>query len=172
MNAYKVLGMPENATSREIKKKYRSLAQKYHPDKNPDNAEAEKKFKEISEAYYTGIEKCKSHLPYLEEYYKIGEYFDRFLSKSIISLKESEIKSTGYVVHTLEASIWCLLNSDSYSEAVLKAVNLGDDSDTTAAVTGGLAGIMYGLDKIPEGWLSQLARKEDIMELIDKSDFK
>lgn len=51
MNAYKVLGMPDNATSREIKKKYRSLAQKYHPDKNPGNAEAEKKFKEISEAY-------------------------------------------------------------------------------------------------------------------------
>lgn len=75
---------------------------------------------------------------------------------------EDEIKSTGYVVDTLEAALWCLLNTDSYKEAVLKAVNLGDDTDTVAAVTGGLAGIMYGYDNIPKEWIETLRGKEVI----------
>ena len=53
------------------------------------------------------------------------------------------------MLHTLKASIWCLLTTDNYKDAVLKAVNLGEDTDTTAAVTGGLAGLLYGLDNIP-----------------------
>jgi ADP-ribosyl-[dinitrogen reductase] hydrolase len=65
----------------------------------------------------------------------------------------------------LEATLWCLLNTNSYAEAVLRAVNLGDDTDTTAAVTGGLAGIHYGLDNIPAEWLSQIARKAAIEDL-------
>ena len=64
-----------------------------------------------------------------------------------------------------KASIWCLLTTDNYSDAVLKSVNLGNDTDTTAAVTGGLAALLYGFDSIPNEWLSQLARKEDIEDL-------
>jgi ADP-ribosylglycohydrolase len=66
---------------------------------------------------------------------------------------------------TLEASIWCLLTTNSYKEAVLKAVNLGNDTDTTGAVTGGLAALFYGLDAIPKDWLSVVVRKEDIIKL-------
>ena len=91
--------------------------------------------------------------------------FDRLLSANILDLEAQEIQSSGYVVHTLEASIWCLLTTSTYPNAVLKAVNLGNDTDTTAAVTGGLAGIMYGYDAIPGNWLAQLARKEDIEDL-------
>jgi ADP-ribosyl-[dinitrogen reductase] hydrolase len=91
--------------------------------------------------------------------------FDRLLTDRIDMIPEEQIQSSGYVLHTLEASIWCLLTTDNYKDAVLKAVNLGQDTDTTGAVTGGLAGLLYGYDSIPEHWLSHLARKDDIEDL-------
>jgi len=83
-------------------------------------------------------------------------------------LDMSEIQSSGYVVDTLEAAIWCLLNSNDYAECVLKAVNLGEDTDTVAAVTGGLAGIFYGVDSIPRDWIDTIVKKEYIYELCDR----
>ena len=80
-------------------------------------------------------------------------------------MKEEDIHSGGYVIHTLEASLWCFLNTGNYAEAVLKAVNLGGDSDTTGAVTGGLAGLFYGWQTIPEEWLAVLARRTEIEDL-------
>jgi ADP-ribosyl-[dinitrogen reductase] hydrolase len=91
--------------------------------------------------------------------------FDRLLIDRIDMIPENQIHSSGYVLHTLEASIWCLLNTDNFKDAVLKAVNLGQDTDTTGAVTGGLAGLLYGFDNIPKHWVSQLARKDDIEDL-------
>lgn len=64
-----------------------------------------------------------------------------------------QVRSSGYVLDTLTASRWCVATSDSYEEAVLKAVNLGGDTDTTAAVTGGLAGLLWGHESIPERWV-------------------
>lgn len=90
------------------------------------------------------------------------------LTSDIKSLSENNISGSGYVIHSLGASLWCCLNSDSFEQAVLKAVNLGEDTDTTAAITGGLAGLMYGIDAIPERWLSQLARLEDIQSLCER----
>ncbi len=94
--------------------------------------------------------------------------FNRLLKENIDEAAEDEIHSSGYVLHTLEASIWCLLTTSSYSEAVLKAVNLGADSDTTGAVTGGLAGLLYGYDAIPKAWVEQLARRTDIEDLANR----
>jgi ADP-ribosylglycohydrolase len=82
-------------------------------------------------------------------------------------LPEQEIKSSGYVVDTLEAAIWCLMNTSNYKDCVLKAVNLGDDTDTVAAVAGGLAGLFYGVDAIPKDWLNQFARLDYIKELCE-----
>jgi ADP-ribosylglycohydrolase len=82
-------------------------------------------------------------------------------------IPEDEIRSSGYVVDTLEASIWCLLNSSSYKECVLKAVNLGDDTDTTGAVAGGLAGLCYGYDAIPAEWIDVIASREWINVLCE-----
>jgi ADP-ribosylglycohydrolase len=94
--------------------------------------------------------------------------FDRLLKGNIYELTEWDIYSSGYVVHTLEASIWCLLTTGSYKEAVLKAVNLGEDTDTTAAVTGGLAGLLYGTANIPQHWIKQIARQDDIDDLAER----
>lgn len=100
------------------------------------------------------------------------DQFERILKNNISSYPEDEIKSSGYVLHSLEASLWCFLNSESYSEAVLKAVNLGEDTDTTGAITGGIAGIYYGFGNIPQDWIAELVRKDDIAELCEKLENK
>lgn len=100
------------------------------------------------------------------------QVFDRLLKGNITDLTDKEIFSSGYVLHTLEASIWCLLTTHDYKTATLKAVNLGEDTDTTGAVTGGLAGLLYGFQTIPPGWLRQLAREEDIKDLADRLQMK
>jgi len=79
-----------------------------------------------------------------------------------------DVRSSGYVLHSLEAALWCVGSSGSFSEAVLKAVNLGDDADTTAAITGQLAGAIYGLSGIPERWRKRLAWNDRIEGLADR----
>jgi ADP-ribosyl-[dinitrogen reductase] hydrolase len=81
--------------------------------------------------------------------------------------KESEIKGTGYVVESLEAALWCFLHSDTFEEAVLKAVNLGDDADTTAAICGQLAGAYYGESGIPAEWRTTVVMGEEIARLAE-----
>lgn len=99
---------------------------------------------------------------------KVNNYDIAFLH----TLDEQEISSGGYVVHSLEASLWCFLNSEDYAEAVLKAVNLGEDTDTTGAITGGIAGIYYGFESIPKEWIDVVARREDIEKLCEKLEKK
>jgi ADP-ribosyl-[dinitrogen reductase] hydrolase len=77
-------------------------------------------------------------------------------------LAREEVTGSGYVVESLESSLWCLLNSANFMEAVLKAVNLGNDADTTAAITGALAGIRYGFKSVPMEWVLALARHADL----------
>ena len=76
------------------------------------------------------------------------------------TLPADKIKSTGYVVDALEAAVWSLITTDSFEQTLLKAVNLGDDTDTVGAIAGGLAGLFYGYDSIPEDWLSAIKRRE------------
>ena len=112
---------------------------------------------------------CRNYINFIKAHDPAGAkediYFSRILAGNIFELRENDIRSSGYVIHTLEASIWCLLNTRNYADAVLKAANLGDDTDTTAAVTGGLAGLLYGHETIPAQWLEVLARKADIEDL-------
>lgn len=96
------------------------------------------------------------------------DHFCRLLNANLFSLSEEEIQSGGYVLHTLEASIWCLMTTESYENAVLKAVNLGNDTDTTGAVTGGLGGLLYGYESIPGHWLNLLVRYNDIEDLAER----
>ncbi|RCW43854.1 MULTISPECIES: ADP-ribosylglycohydrolase family protein [unclassified Halanaerobium] len=99
------------------------------------------------------------------------KYYRRIIKEDTAELNEGQINSTAYVVDTLEAFFWVLLNSSSYREAVLMAVNLGLDTDTTAAVTGGPAAIYYGFEDIPKKWIDQLRHKKEIIALIDKFSF-
>ena len=87
-------------------------------------------------------------------------YFGRLRDLESFAKKPSdEISSSGYVVHSLEAAIWSLINTESFSEALLKAVNLADDSDSVAAIAGGLAGLYYGYESIPFEWIDVIQRK-------------
>ena len=95
-------------------------------------------------------------------------YYDRLKDlETFKSLPAEKIKSTGYVVDALEAAVWSLITTDSFDQALLKAVNLGDDTDTVGAIAGGLAGLYYGYDSIPEEWLSAIKRREWIEEMCE-----
>ena len=93
------------------------------------------------------------------------EVYSRILKEDISKYSVDNIKSTGYVVDTLEAVFWLFLNSKDYNTTVLEAVNLGRDTDTIAACVGGLLGIYYGIDSINEQWKKDLKRIDYIQEL-------
>lgn len=130
---------------------------------------------EFARGIIRGIDKFKIY----EDLQQIGEYihvnqnvnpsevamFDRLLKCNIWEFNRDVIYSSGYVLHTLEASIWCLLTTDNFKDAVLTAINLGEDTDTTAAVTGALSGLLCGFDAIPVEWIEQIARRDDIEDL-------
>ena len=79
-----------------------------------------------------------------------------------------DVLSTGYVIHTLEAALYCVDTTSSFSDAVLKAVNLGDDADTVGAVTGQIAGARYGIDSIPKDWMFELIHGQRIVRIAEK----
>ncbi len=80
-------------------------------------------------------------------------------------LARTQVRGSGYVVHCLEAALWAIFNADDYRTTVLQAVNLGEDTDTTACVAGAPAALLYGAEAIPENWLAALARRKEIITL-------
>ena len=98
-------------------------------------------------------------------------HYDRLRNLAAFAETPAEnISSSGYVLHTLEAAVWTLTTTDSFEENLLKAVNLGRDTDTVGAITGGLAALYYGYESIPEAWLRELKKREWIEELCEKAD--
>jgi ADP-ribosylglycohydrolase len=94
--------------------------------------------------------------------------FARITENNIWEYDINQISSSGYVLDSLESSLWCFFTTDNFKDSVLKAVNLGGDTDTTAAITGGLSGLFYGFEFIPEKWVNNLARANDIEKLAEK----
>jgi ADP-ribosyl-[dinitrogen reductase] hydrolase len=88
-----------------------------------------------------------------------GEYRDK---------PDSAIRGSGYVVESLEAALWAFATTESFADAILRAANLGDDADTTAAICGQVAGTYYGEAGIPAHWLEKLAMGEMITGLADQ----
>lgn len=86
---------------------------------------------------------------------------------SYLSKSYDEIRGSGYVAESLEAALWCFVHHDSFEDAILAAVNLGDDADTTGAICGQLAGAFYGIDAIPAEWQQPLVKLSDITALAD-----
>lgn len=92
-------------------------------------------------------------------------HFTKVIQQNILDTPKSDLKTGGYVIEVLESSIWFFLNCSDYEQTILSIINLGDDTDTSAAIAGGLAGLYYGQAGIPAMWLAKLARLEDIVQL-------
>ena len=116
-------------------------------------------------------EKVTSFVEQNPEYKDAFSKYDRLLAPDFCTLPEGKIASTGYVVDTLEAAVWCFLTTDSYRECILKVVNLGGDTDSIGAVAGAMAGLYYAdsLEKgIPEEWKELLQNRELLMCVAEK----
>lgn len=98
----------------------------------------------------------------------LGDDVTRIALGSYKNKTEDQIQSTGYVIHTLEAALWCFYNTTTFEDGLIKAVNLGDDSDTTGAVFGQLAGAYYGIAAIPQRWLDKIVKSDIIISVADK----
>ena len=117
---------------------------------------------DIAKNYYRGQEGFNGWLP----------RFRRVDADILLQLKEEDVQSTGYVIYTLEAALWCLLHTDDFKSCLLQAVNLGNDTDTVAAVTGGMAGCVYGLNALPTDWVNSIVRKDMIDGLYEDFEAK
>lgn len=114
---------------------------------------------------YKKIKKIQYNIYFSDETIK---KYERILKKDINKYSLDEIKSTGFVIDTLEATLWVLLNTKSYNQSIIGAINLGNDTDTIGACVGGLAGIYYGFQNIDKRWQSELLKYNDIVELCKK----
>jgi ADP-ribosyl-[dinitrogen reductase] hydrolase len=123
------------------------------------------KEKDKCDAYYEAQNIVRDYLHLINIKNTEIELYNRILFDDISCIPEQDIYSSGYILHTLEASLWAFLTTDNFKDAVLKAVNLGDDADTIGSVTGGLAGFFYGFEQIPAEWIETLVKKEDIEKL-------
>ncbi len=114
---------------------------------------------EISEHIFNACDKIK-------KYYEGSSELEHF--KRIFENDLDEVDAKGYVISTFESVVHCLLTTSSYREAVLKAVNLGRDTDTVGAICGGLAGLYYGFDEIPAEWLDEVSQIDYVYDLCDE----
>lgn len=145
----------------------------------PHSAEDVANLSRLTHAHNRSIRACQLYIELAQHFLQGGSlvsYLKTLKSEpkpyhrlaNLQQLHRHEIKSSGYVVDTLEAALWCLLQSNSYRDCMLLAVNLGEDTDTIAAIAGGLAGIIYGRGGelgIPEEWENTLAKKDWILKL-------
>ena len=123
---------------------------------------------DIKTAVELGIYKAMEYYRRQDNFASELEHFNSLERKDFINLPVEKIKSSGYVIDTLEAAIWCLLNTTDYKACVLMAVNLGNDTDTVAAVAGGLAGLKYGYQNIPKDWIDVIVNRKYIEDLCNE----
>lgn len=105
----------------------------------------------------------------------VGHGLNCFTSKGVLAIaearyrdkKEAGIFGVGYVVSSLEAALWCFFQTDNFKDAILGATNFGNDSDTTAAICGQIAGAFYGVSDIPKAWREKIALHDEICALAD-----
>lgn len=119
-----------------------------------ENGDKEAAFKHITELDYS-------------KYYskQAVEELHQVVSPLFKEIKDTDIKESGYVVETLKGALYSILNGTNFEDSVVTAINLGYDTDTTGAITGSIAGALYGKTSIPERWLSVL-RKKELLETV------
>lgn len=98
------------------------------------------------------------------------ESYSRIIKKDIYEIEFESVKSTTYIIDTLEAVLWVLLNTDGYNQAIIGAINLGNETDTIGACVGGLAGIIYGIESINSDWKIDLKKYSDLRKMCDSFD--
>ncbi|MGI6076743.1 MAG: ADP-ribosylglycohydrolase family protein [Fastidiosipilaceae bacterium] len=147
-----------------IVQKLLALRQTYAPEGMPERLEPPRK-----ELYHRKIVDVIENLvtPEMQDYV-IAEAFHRLANIDTYTI--NDINSSGYVVDSLEAALWCFLTTDTLSACILKAVNLGVDTDTIGCLAGGLAGSWYGGRVIPQTWLEVCAKRDKIVELCNVFD--
>lgn len=136
----------------------------------------------FAQALCTGLSKAEAYPQVQQEIkafweeiqYSTAEstHFQRLILADISTLSYKEIPSGGYVIESMEAAFFCFLKENTFENTLLAAVNLGLDTDTNAAIAGGLAGIYYGRENMPSYWMSCLARQEDILDLLERLEAK
>ena len=123
--------------------------------------------KSINDCLNESIKEISPYIPHDEE-----KHFNSLRSLAFLDKSLEEIHNSRYVLHTLEASLYCLYHSENFSEAVLKAVNLGDDCDASGCLTGAMAGIHYGLNNIPLSWRENLAGIDMLIQMAEDFNLK
>ncbi len=124
--------------------------------------------KEKREALQCGFERARKVYEAIPECTAMLPDFSRILEPDFEQTPKAAIRSDGFVIHTIEAAVWCFLGTDSYKDCIVRAINLGHDADTVAEVAGGFAGLYYGLEGIPQEWRETLLAPDMIRTLCDK----
>lgn len=120
----------------------------------------------LSERLQNGVDEAVSfYREDVSNHVELAYYTRVFNLDEFAKIKEDAIKSSGYVVDSLEAAVWSLITTGTVEECLLKAVNLGDDTDTVGAIAGGLAGLFYGYERVPEEWRELIVKEEEIIGL-------
>lgn len=120
------------------------------------------------EALDRAIAYCNDYLREDPSYNAELYHYESIFNQSFLTWELDQVKSDGYVVHSLEAALWCFFRHDNYEQTVLEAVNLGEDTDTIAAIAGTMAGLRYEIESIPEAWLSGLVQREKIVDACER----
>ena len=129
--------------------------------------------KSLLERLQTGVNEArKFYQEDIANYAELAHYTRLFRLDEFATSEEDTIKSSGYVVDSLEAAVWSLITTDTLEECLLRAVNLGDDSDTVGAIAGGLAALFYGYDSVPEEWRKQIIKEQEIIALCEMMEEK
>jgi ADP-ribosyl-[dinitrogen reductase] hydrolase len=109
--------------------------------------------------------KSKSDIFERNEYQPYCEKVSAIANRDFLSLEYTQITGSSYVVESLVSALWCFMNSATFEECILLAANLGNDADTTAAISGQISGAYYGLSGIPEHWRSSITMSKEIEAL-------
>lgn len=102
------------------------------------------------------------------EYLKEFIHYSRIIENRVYDYERAAIQSDSYVVHTLEAAIWCFFQHDNYKDSIIEAVNLGGDTNRIAFITGTMAGLYYKIDSIPQDWTKNLVELENIEHICEE----
>ena len=125
----------------------------------------------LAERMQKGLDRGFAYFGEAEENKEELKYYDRLRDLAAFAQTPPEdIRSGGYVVETLEAVVWSLITTTSFEQALLKVVNQGKDTDTTGAITGGIAALYYGFDAIPKSWTYEIKKYMTILRLCEKAE--